>query len=113
MKLVRAEDATRFENAESCVAYEYETGDLDINIARIEIVGRYPLEGFAVNTQVTELVYVESGRGQVCVDGIVHAINKGDVLSIQKGEKVSWNGTMTLVIACAPTWTPEQYEQHS
>jgi quercetin dioxygenase-like cupin family protein len=110
MQIVRSDDARKYENADTCVAFEYETEDPDINIARVEVSGRYPIEGAAKNTLVKELVYVESGSGEVSIDGIPYVIAKGDVVSIEKGEEVFWNGVMTLVIACAPAWTPEQYE---
>lgn len=109
MRIVRSVDAKRFENGPVCTAHEYETGDTDINIARVEISGRYPAEGSAVNTEVKELVYVESGNGEVSINGIVHTIQKGDVISVEKDEKVFWDGVMTLIIACAPAWTPGQY----
>jgi len=109
MNIVRSNDATRFENAASCVAYEYDTQTSDINIARIEINGRYPVEGSVVNTEVTELVYVESGSGLASVEGETHSIQKGDVISISKEERSSWEGSMTLIIACSPAWTPEQH----
>ncbi len=109
MNIVRSTDATRFENAASCIAYEYDTHTPDINIARIEINGRYPLEGRVMNTKVTELVYVEQGSGEVSVEGVSHPIQTGDVLCISKEERTSWEGTMALIIACAPAWTPEQH----
>jgi mannose-6-phosphate isomerase-like protein (cupin superfamily) len=109
MKIVRAGEARRFENAASCTAFEYDTGDAAINVARIEISGRYPAEGSAMNADVTELVYVERGEGTVSVEGTEHALRAGDVISIQKGERAHWDGSLTLVIACTPAWTPEQY----
>ncbi len=111
MKLVRAAESKRYENAPTCTAFEYETGNRDINVARIEVTGRYPLVGSAINTAVTELVYVAAGSGEVVVGGVSYALATRDVMSIEKGERVSWEGTMTLVIACAPAWTPEQYLQ--
>jgi len=113
MRFVRASNAKRFKNAETCTAYEYETGSKDINIARIEIRGRYPLEGGAVNNEVSELVYVEQGEGNVSVNGILSGLCTGDVILIEKGEEVLWEGTLDLIISCAPAWTKEQYTETS
>ncbi len=103
-------EAHKYENGPTCVAFEYETGNPDINIARVEISGRYPETGYAANTAVTELVYVESGTGMVTVEDKHTTLNKGDVVLIEKGEQVYWEGTLTLIIACTPAWYPEQYE---
>ncbi len=110
MKIVRGTDAKRFENASSCTAFEFQTGNQDINLARIEITGRYPLEGSAVNNTVTELVYVEEGEGDVSINNEVASLKKGDVILIEKGERVWWEGGLTLIISCTPAWTSDQYK---
>lgn len=112
MKLVKQSDAVEYKNAPTCVAYEYETSTPDINIARIEISGRYPESGTAVNTKVTELVYVAAGTGIVCCDGVSTDLAEGDVLSIAPSERIFWEGQMTLIIACAPAWTLDQYQRN-
>lgn len=109
MKILRMSDASRYENASTCTAFEYETGGNDINVARIEIQGRYPVEGSAINQAVRELVYVIKGSGTVCIDDVTFKLLEGDVVAIEKDEAVFWEGELTLVIACAPAWTPEQY----
>lgn len=103
--------AVEHQNADSCTAFEYETGTPDINIARIEVTGRYPEVGFAVNTKVTELVYVANGSGSVTVDDKHVPLAEGDVVTILLGEQVFWEGNLTLIIACAPAWYTEQYKQ--
>lgn len=110
MKFVSGVQAQKFENGASCTAFEYETGHSDINIARIEISGRYPITGSAINSAVTEMVYVESGRGAVTVNGVRTALQGGDVVSIERDEQVHWEGILTLIIACTPAWSPEQYK---
>ena len=110
MQLIHFFEAKQYENAPSCTAYEYDTEGEDINIARIEIHGRYPLEGNAVNETVKELVYVEAGEGSISVNGgKPFILNKGDVLCIDAGETFYWEGSMILIISCTPAWTPEQY----
>ena len=110
MKYVSKNDAVEFKNAETCIALEYETGTPDINLARIDISGRYPEHGTAVNTKVTEIVYVLQGSGSVTVNGVFTALTAGDVISVAVGEAVFWEGELSLVIACSPAWYPGQYE---
>lgn len=110
MKIVRADEAERYENAQTCTAFEYPTNDSKLNIARVEVSGRYPLSGSAVNKEVTELVYVASGEGRVSVNGTVEALSAGDVILIEPGEEIWWEGNLTLIISCSPPWTLEQYK---
>ncbi len=110
MKIVRKNESKEYKNAETCVAYEYITDDDEINIARVVIDGRYPMKGYAVNKEVKELVYVESGSGTIITNGTDFAISSGDVISIAQGEKIAWMGQLTLIISSSPAWTPDQYE---
>jgi len=110
MKYISKDQTTRHESSPACTAFEYDTGSKDINIARIEINGRYPESGCAVNTLVTEIVYVESGSGVVIVGDENIELATGDVIQIDRGEQVYWEGTLTLIIACTPAWYPEQYQ---
>ncbi len=109
--MVHASNAKKFENAHTCTAYEYETKTEHINIARIEIRGRYPLTGSAINTEVCELAYVVQGEGKVSINGSLVDLTKGTVVLIEKGEGVWWEGTLDLLIASAPAWTKEQYKE--
>ena len=52
--LIKAKDTNKFENEDTCVAYEYLFKDKDLNIAFIEINGRYPKEGRVTNEVVKE-----------------------------------------------------------
>ncbi len=109
MKFVQKGSATEYKNAASCIAHEYEMGTPDINIARVEVNGRYPEGGTAVNTEVTELVYVAAGSGIVSCNSIPTLLSEGDAVSIAPGEHIYWEGTLTLIVACSPAWHPDQY----
>ncbi len=110
MKIIHKKDARVFKDGEVFTAYEYDTHNPDINIARIEIKGRYPVQGSMRNTKVKEMVYVERGKGQVNINGNETEVALGDVISFENGEQIFWNGNLTLVIACTPAWTKEQHE---
>lgn len=113
MKIVRQIEAVAIANSATCTAYEYATNTPTVNVARVVVTGRYPEEGWARNTAVDEVVYVAEGQGHLQTEGSSHSLSPGDVVSIQKGEAVAWEGTLTLIIAAAPAWYPEQYEHQS
>ena len=90
MKIFRKNQAQRFQNGAHCVAFEYPTEDKDINGAAIEISGRYPEKGRAVNRKCKELAFVIKGNGKVVIDGNEQLIEEGDLISIEAGEKFFW-----------------------
>lgn len=110
VEFIPAHSTHEVKSASTCTAREYGTTDPDLNIARVEIHGRFPATGSMRNTKVKEIVYVERGQGNVEIDGVVTAIHKGDVILYQPNELVAWDGDLTLVIACSPSWTPDQHE---
>ncbi len=110
MRIVKGNEAKQFKIGVASVAHEYETHDADINIARIEIKGRFPEVGSMRNTKVKEIIYVESGKGSVTINGAVSEIEKGDVIFYDKNEEVFWEGDLVLITACAPAWTSKQHE---
>ncbi len=110
MKIIRSQEAERFTDGSVFTAHEYHTGDLDLNTARIEINGRYPVTGSMRNTKVKELVYVESGSGSVNITGVQESIGKGDVVFFESGENVFWEGNFVLITTCTPAWAKEQHE---
>jgi mannose-6-phosphate isomerase-like protein (cupin superfamily) len=110
MKLVKKEETVRYEHGKTCVALEYPLNDPDINVAVIELDGRYPEKGFASNAISKELAFVVKGAGKMVVDGREIAVSEGDLTFIDPGEKFYWEGKMTLVMPCTPAWTPEQYK---
>jgi hypothetical protein len=97
MIIVRNIETREFRDGDTFVAYEYATDDVKLNIARIEIKGRYPREGCMRNLEVKEIIYVEQGVGEVCINDRVTAIGKGDVVFLDVNESVFWNGEVTLI----------------
>ncbi len=108
MKHISSENANIFENGLFFIANEYETNDKDINIAKSQINGRYPEEGRIANTICKEIVYVANGKGSVFIEDKEIKLNKDDVVLIEPNEKYYWEGSLTLIPACYPAWTPKQ-----
>jgi hypothetical protein len=65
MKIIRAKEAKEFKNSESCIAAEYPSEDKDINVAVVEVTGRYPEKGRVTNLKCKELLYIK-GLRQSC-----------------------------------------------
>lgn len=90
-------------------AHEYDTGSNQINIAEVELHGRYPKTGVVYNETSHELAYVLDGRASLTCGGITTVFERGDVVLIDPHERYYWDGVATLLISCAPTWIPKQH----
>ena len=110
MKIIKKYQRKEFKNGEFCVAFEYPANDRDINGAIIELSGRYPQTGRAVNEKCKEMGYIISGSGKLVVEDKEYELNTGDLALINPGEKFYWQGNMEIFMPCAPAWTPEQYK---
>jgi mannose-6-phosphate isomerase-like protein (cupin superfamily) len=111
MKIVRKNETKIFKNSEVCTAIEYSMEDKDINKAVIELIGRYPDKGRAMNEKCKEMAYVIKGSGRVMVDEKEIKLKEGDLVLIDPGEKFFWEGNMILFVPCAPAWSHDQYKQ--
>jgi mannose-6-phosphate isomerase-like protein (cupin superfamily) len=109
--IIRKVEAAKSENSQSCVAYEYPFGDKEINVAFIEIDGRYPDAGCVTNTVVKELLFVVEGRGKVVIDGDEQPLEAQDAILIKPNQKYFFEGRLKLVSTCAPAWYPEQHRR--
>lgn len=110
MKIVKLNDAEKFNNSERCEVLEYPLNDADINCATAIITGRYPDKGYCVNEQCKELIYVIEGKGTLNKKDEVVSFEKGDVILIEKGEKYFWDANCKIVMPCTPAWYPEQHK---
>lgn len=98
-----------FDNAVTVNEYNFQ--DNTINDAEINIAGRYPLEGYAVNDESLALVSVESGVGSIVILGSeTRDIEAGDRMVIKPGEPyaISALGNLAIRYIATPAWTPSQ-----
>jgi quercetin dioxygenase-like cupin family protein len=110
MKHITKTQAIERKNSDICTVIEYPSGNQDLDFAIVNISGKYPEKGYAKNLISSEVVYVQSGEGQVTVDGQVQELQAGDVVHIEPHEQFVWEGNLQLFIACHPAFTPEQHE---
>lgn len=111
MEFIKNEDAPKFSNSPGCIATEYDfKNENDFNIAGIELNGRYPEKGHALNTVSKELIYVKNGNGVLVSNGQSMTLKPGDAALIQPNEKYYIKGMLELIISSAPAWHPEQHQ---
>ncbi|MFA6095984.1 MAG: cupin domain-containing protein [Candidatus Paceibacterota bacterium] len=105
-KTIRGDDSV------GIVATQYPTGNPDLSIARVKIVGRYPAQGWAMNTVSTMAVFVAAGSGSIVTEVGRSPIKYDDVVEIPAGEKYYWQADRYLILipASSPAWTPEQHQ---
>lgn len=90
--------------------YEYNFKNKDINFCIVDIKGRFPVKGLAINKKCNEMAHVLAGSGFLMVEGKKYNLKQDDVVIIEPGEKYYWVGEMRLGVPCAPAWTPTQHE---
>lgn len=109
MKRISLKQTQQFRNSDLCIATEYPFNDKDIDISTATIDGKYPDEGYCVNTEVKEMIYVISGGGEIHKKNEIITFKAGDAILIDKNEKYFWNAHCKVVMACSPAWTPKQH----
>ena len=110
MKKIALEQTQEYKNSELCIATEYDFKDKDIDISTAEINGKYPENGYCVNTEVKEMIYVISGSGKIITESKTITFKQGDAILIDKDEKYCWDAVCKVVMACSPAWTPQQHK---
>ena len=111
MKIIKENKALQGKNSDKCKTLEYSFGDKDIDLGVAIITGRYPEEGYAMNTKCKELVYIIEGSGNIHFENEECSFSKGDSVLIDINEKYYWNSEYCKVtMTCTPSWTPEQHK---
>ena len=72
MRKIASEQTQEYKNSDLCIAKEYDFKDKDIDISTAKISGRYPENGYCVNTEVKEMIFVLAGGGAVHWKGNCH-----------------------------------------
>ena len=72
--------------------------------------GRFPDEGYCVNEECKELIYVIEGNGTLNKKDEKIEFSKGDIVLIDKGELYYWDAHCTIAMPCTPAWYPEQHK---
>ena len=111
MKIIKNNEAEVGSNSDVCKTIEYSFGDKDIDIGIATITGRYPEEGFCVNTKCKELIYVIEGSGTLFLENRSIDFSKDDAILIDINEKYYWKSQYCKVsMSCTPAWSVEQHK---
>lgn len=111
MERVSRSETKIYHISNNAISYEYPTNNKDINIAFVEINGRYPDEGYCLNEICTESCYVIDGSGKLYVDNMEYELEKDTVVIINPGELYYYVGDLRLCVPSTPAWTPEQHKK--
>lgn len=110
MKKVSLNETEQFNNSDLCIATEYNFADKDIDVATAVINGRYPDDGFCVNTMVKEMIFVIEGSGTIFSENERISFQAGDAILIEKNKKYYWDAHCKVAMSCTPAWYPEQHK---
>lgn len=110
MKIIHKNQTNLFKNSSTCNAIEYPLEDKDVNGTIIELNGRFPEKGSAMNLLCKELAFVISGEGRIVAEGIEENFSKGDLILIKPQEKYFWEGKAVIFMVCTPPWYAGQYK---
>jgi mannose-6-phosphate isomerase-like protein (cupin superfamily) len=106
--LTKKNQAKKFKQP-ACEVLEYGgTEKIDIAVARIK--GRYPESGKARNKKCTMMYYVLAGEGKAIIEKESFRVGKGDVILFRPKRWYWVEGSLEVLIASSPRWSPDQYE---
>lgn len=111
MQFIKKSNAVKGANSNKCETIEYSFNDKDMDLGIATITGRYPENGFCVNTISKELIYVLDGNGKLYFENNCIEFGKGDSILINSNEKYYWDSTYCIVsMTCTPAWNEEQHK---
>lgn len=101
-----------FQNSNHCKGVSF-AADAPLDIAVVEVSGRYPDAGFIYNEESHEMAYVAKGQGYFKKKGEDwQLINEGDVIYFKPEERFAWKSDgMTLVMPCSPQFDPNKHHE--
>ena len=111
MKTIKSREGIKGNNSDKCKTIEYSFDDKDIDLGVAIITGRYPENGFGINTISKELIYVLESHGKLYFENKCIEFSKGDAVLIDNNEKYYWESEYCKVsMTCTPAWSKEQYK---
>lgn len=116
MKVVKEENAEKFNYADTSAVLEYSIAlnEKNMDFCTNKINGRYPMDGYCSNLECEELCYILEGEGTINKRNSEPIyFKKGDVIFINKKDIYYWKGDFKLAIVCSPAWSKEQCKLYS
>ena len=110
MKIIKSNEGIKENNSDKCKTIEYSFNDKDIDLGVAIITGRYPENGYCINTISKMLIQVLEGTGTLNFENKEIEFSKGDAILIENNEKYYWKSDYCKVsMICTPAWSKEQY----
>lgn len=110
MKVIKRKEANEYSNSNNCYGFEFDLGDKNLDGAVVNVKGRYPEKGSAMNEGCKEFAYIISGGGNINIGGKNFDIESEDMVVIDKGEHFYWEGEFRLFVYCTPAWSADQHK---
>lgn len=113
MKIWKKGTGFKFRNSDDCHGEAFAEESALLDLAIIEVTGRYPDKGYLYNDEAHEMAYVSRGQGYFKQKGDEwQLLNVGDVVYFAPGERVAWRSeSMTIVVPCSPQFNPAKHHE--
>jgi len=104
-------DARKKENAPSCTVWEYDFPSKELWFAIVDINGRFPESGKAVNHQCDEIYYIIEGEWTIHQETGDYIIKQWDAFFFEKGKRYRVEGNnLKINVSTTPARFLQQYE---
>lgn len=108
---IKKDQTRREKNTDYCTVFEYDFPVKNMSVARVEITGPYPTEGWAKNLSCDQLMYGLSGNITAWIEDQVYDLEVGDAILIRKKLKYRLDGRGECLVLNQPAWLPDQYRR--
>jgi mannose-6-phosphate isomerase-like protein (cupin superfamily) len=110
-EIIKKSDTKKVGEHSVSVFTEYPANFKNLSVGVSLINGKYPSEGFDVDTEIEQVWYVESGSGQIYLNNEVTNIVEGDMIVLSPGDKYWIQGdALKLVVSSSPPWFAQQHK---
>jgi mannose-6-phosphate isomerase-like protein (cupin superfamily) len=108
--LIKSQEAT-VKFMPGCTVHEFPFPSTNLGIAQVNMTGRYPETGKAMNTVCDMIYYITSGTGIIHTEKGIFEVKKGDSYFFDKN---TWYwieaNNLEVCLTTAPNWYFEQYK---
>lgn len=90
------------------IIHKYPTPTKNYDIARMEVVGRFPDKGFILNNVCDFFLYVLEGTGKVYAGEEIFEVEPKDVVFVPAKNKYAVDGKFQYITIDVPEWYEDQ-----
>lgn len=110
MHLALKKQSKKKVNSDVCSVWEYPLETDEIGGAVVELKGRYPDSGRAVNHESKEFAYILEGSCVIEIEGVGAKLEVGDMVLIDENERYFWDGNVKMLVVNVPEFDVKQHE---